>query len=388
MPVPARPEGVYPDGRGRWYFKATAGRDPRTRKRVQVTRRGYRTASDAGKARREFLERVASTGGWRATRGISVDDLLDLYLDGIDVDRRLSAKTRYDYRKYADAYVRPYLGHYRVTGVTSDLVIEWQRRLATSGGAKNAKPLSPNTIRLARAPLAGAFKEAAARGLVSYNPLVSAPRPVRPRSVPRHWSPEQAREFLSLMEHDRTYPVWAFLLGSGVRIGELVWLQWKNVDGSRGRVHIVEFAATLGYALVPSVGKSREAVRSIELDTGLLAILRMQRALQSEERLVAANYDESDYVFTKPSGGAYHPQYLSRLLGRHTSELGLPRVTAHGLRHTSATLMLASGVPPKVAAERLGHADPTLFMNLYSHATPTMHREAAAKIGEMLFGHE
>jgi integrase len=67
---------------------------------------------------------------------------------------------------------------------------------------------------------------------------------------------------------------------------------------------------------------------------------------------------------------------LSRLLATYTTELDVPRLTAHGLRHTSATLMLASGVPPKVAAERLGHADATLFTNLYSHVTPTMQREA------------
>jgi hypothetical protein len=57
-----------------------------------------------------------------------------------------------------------------------------------------------------------------------------------------------------------------------------------------------------------------------------------------------------------------------------------------GLRHTSATLMLASGVPAKVAAERLGHADPTLFTNLYSHVTQTMQEDAASKIGDVLFG--
>ena len=48
--------------------------------------------------------------------------------------------------------------------------------------------------------------------------------------------------------------------------------------------------------------------------------------------------------------------------------------------------MLASGIPPKVAAERLGHSDPSLFMNLYSHVTPTMQREAADTLGEALFG--
>ena len=91
-------------------------------------------------------------------------------------------------------------------------------------------------------------------------------------------------------------------------------------------------------------------------------------------------------VFTKPDGEPYHPQGLSKLLGRVSVEIGLPRLTAHGLRHTCATLMLASGVPPKVAAERLGHADPMLFTNLYSHVTPSMQRAAADKIGVELFG--
>lgn len=111
----------------------------------------------------------------------------------------------------------------------------------------------------------------------------------------------------------------------------------------------------------------------------------MQRTLQADERLAAPEYVDSDHVFTKQAGGSYHPQYLSRLLVTYSSELQLPRLTAHGLRHTSATLMLTSGVPPKVASERLGHSDATLFSNLYSHVTPTMQREAADKIGSTLF---
>ena len=59
---------------------------------------------------------------------------------------------------------------------------------------------------------------------------------------------------------------------------------------------------------------------------------------------------------------------------------------SEAMKSTSATLMLANGVPPKVAAERLGHADPTLFMNLYSHVTPSMQQEAAARISGALFG--
>ena len=98
--MPARPEGVYADGKGGWYFKATLGRDPLTGKRSQVTKRGFRTAAEAARARKELVR-----GDGRATRpsavGMMLNELLDLYLDGIDADERLSVKTRFDYRKNA-----------------------------------------------------------------------------------------------------------------------------------------------------------------------------------------------------------------------------------------------------------------------------------------------
>jgi integrase len=382
----ARPEGVYPDGRGGWYFKVTLGRDPLTGQRSQITRRGFRTAAEAGRARRDAVAKVAAGLLKPSSGSLTVNDLLDLYLDGLDADQRLAAKTRHDYRVYAATYVRRFLGRVKARDVTPETILTWQRQLTKGGGTKDGKPLAPNTIRLARAPLAGAFKLAVEAGVVAVSPLAHTPQPKARRSIPRHWMPEQAREFLALMEGDRTYPLWAFLMGSGLRIGELVWLRWPNVDLDAGVARVVEFATYLGYDVVASDGKSKDAVRTIDLDRGLVGVLRTQRKLQAAERLAAATYQESDCVFTKPAGGPYHPQYLSRTLGQLTSELGLPRLTAHGLRHTCATLMLANGVPAKVAAERLGHADPTLFTNLYSHVTPTMQREAAEKIGAALFG--
>jgi hypothetical protein len=122
--VPTKPEGVYQDSRGGWYFKVSLGTDPLTGRREQITRRGFATASAAGRARREVLGR----------------------------------KTRFDYRSHADTYVRPWLGTRRVRDVTPEVVLTWQRKLTTGGGTKKGKPLSPNTIGLARAPLAGAFK--------------------------------------------------------------------------------------------------------------------------------------------------------------------------------------------------------------------------------------
>jgi integrase len=165
-----------------------------------------------------------------------------------------------------------------------------------------------------------------------------------------------------------------------------VWLRWPNVEFDRKVVRIQEFASPHGYELRASIGKSCDAVRSIDLDDMLVSVLRLQRKSQAEERLAAEVNEETDYVFTPSPGGAYHPQTISQGLARRSEAHGLPRLTALGLRHTGATLTLANGVPPKVAAERLGHADPTLFMNLYSHVTLSMQQEAAAKISGALFG--
>ena len=380
-----RYEGVYRAGNGSWYFKATVGRDPLTGKRIQLTKRGFATATDAARARRDALEAADDGAAPLIAGALLVDELLDVYLDGIDADGRLSVKTRFDYRRNADAYVRPWLGRRKVRELTPEAILTWQRELLEHGGTKKGKALAANSVRLARASLAGAVKLAVERGLLRSNPLASVPRPRPKRSVPKHWTPEEARAFLGSQEGGRLYPLWAFLLGSGVRIGEQVWLRWPNVDLPGRCVRIVEFATTLGWDVVPSSGKSVTSVRTIDLDAGLIEILRRQQEAQRFEAR-APGYEPSEYVFTKSQGGAYHPQHLSKLLAERAVDAGLPRLTAHGLRHTSATLMPSAGVAPKVAAERLGHADPVLFLSLYSHVTPTMQRDAARAIGESLFG--
>jgi len=109
---------------------------------------------------------------------MTVGELLDVYLDGLDADRQLSAKTRFDYRHYADNYVRPHLGAKKVRDLTPDAVVAWQRLLAKQGGTKTGKALSPNTIRLARCPLNGALKLAVEMGVIGTNATARVPHRV------------------------------------------------------------------------------------------------------------------------------------------------------------------------------------------------------------------
>lgn len=397
--------GVYQDSKGAWYFKVRTHKDPETGKWVQVTRRGFTSATDASLARERLVVETADAQSSRApavpqaardatappaaasavpSSAMTVNELIAKYLENANAMNSISSKTAFDYELYADRYVAPWIGDTPIDQVTAAAISEWQLTLATRGGTKNGKPLSANTVRLARAALSGAFKYGLSIGLVAANPVLAVPPPKAKKKTPAHWTPDQAREFLSLQEGDRMFPLWAFLLGTGVRIGETVVLRWANVDIDNRLVRINEFATAHGHELRRTSGKSKDATRTVDIDEHLIAVLAGHRETQTAEA-AAPGYEATEYVFTKPKGGHYHPQWLSRRLAALSVEAGLPRLTAHGLRHTSATLMLAGGVPPKVAAERLGHADTTLFSNLYSHVTPTMQREAADQIGAALF---
>ena len=139
--------------RGKWYFKVTVGQDPLTGKRDQITRRGFATMAEAARERREVLAKVDRGQLAPSSAGLKLDELLDLYLDGIDADKNLALKTRFDYRQYADDYIRPYIGDRRVRDVTPEVILAWQRKLLKEGGAKKkkgkdgkpgpGKPLSP-----------------------------------------------------------------------------------------------------------------------------------------------------------------------------------------------------------------------------------------------------
>ncbi|MDP9365510.1 MAG: site-specific integrase, partial [Chloroflexota bacterium] len=95
-------------------------------------------------------------------------------------------------------------------------------------------------------------------------------------------------------------------------------------------------------------------------------------------------YADQDLTFPNDAGGPLHPNSLARRFRRLIEHAGVPPIRFHDLRHTCATLMLANGEHPKVVQERLGHADIAMTMNLYSHVTSGMQRQAADRLDALI----
>jgi integrase len=116
-----------------------------------------------------------------------------------------------------------------------------------------------------------------------------------------------------------------------------------------------------------------------------VAALRCHRATQLEQRMASAVWMHEDLVFTNEIGG---PIYVANLRRRSFWPLldraGVPRIRFHDLRHTAATLMLTRGIHPKIVSEMLGHSQIAITLDLYSHVTPTMQRDAARELDILL----
>jgi site-specific recombinase XerD len=106
--------------------------------------------------------------------------------------------------------------------------------------------------------------------------------------------------------------------------------------------------------------------------------LRRHRAQQAAERLAwGAGWTDSGLVVTCEDGRPMHPETFSGTFTRLAARAGLPPIRLHDLRHSTASILLARGVHPKVVSELLGHATIALTLDTYSHVIPSLHEEAA-----------
>ena len=133
--------------------------------------------------------------------------------------------------------------------------------------------------------------------------------------------------------------------------------------------------------------KTKRGQRSIALDVTTVDALRAHRKRQVAERLrLGPVWVDTGFVFCGADGTPLHPDTLTTTFSRLRRSIDVPKITLHDLRHTSATLALKAGVHPKVVSERLGHANISITLDLYSHVVEDMQSDAADQIGAVLFG--
>ena len=260
-------------------------------------------------------------------------------------------------------------------------------------GGVGGRPLSSRSVHLTHTVLRMALSDAVEGAKLTRNPIDRVPRRQRPThkaepSDEQHWEPDEARQFLVATADDRLGPFWALALDTGARRGELCALRWSDVDLDVGRVTIHRNRVLVGGNPAESTVKGKRKNRTLDIHTLTVSALRSLRARQATERLAAGEAweQEGEHVFTDELGRPLRPDSVSRWFDAAVKTAGLPPISLHGLRHTSATLALAAGVELHVLSERLGHADAKVTMGVYAHVLEEQQTDAAEQIGSQLYG--
>jgi integrase len=248
--------------------------------------------------------------------------------------------------------------------------------------------LAPSSIRVIRGILHAMLESAVKWELLGRNvcDVVEAPRV--PATAHTILSPVQARVFLQAAEDAYYAPLFTVALCTGLRIGELRGLRWSDVDWEHRRLSVARRIAWVnGEGWNEDTPKTASGRRSIPLVDVALDALRRQRRQQMEARLAAGpDWHESERIFSDACGDVPSRMGVNRALDRVLTAAELPEMTFHELRHSTASLLMALGVHPKVVQEILGHSRIGTTIDTYSHTTPDLHRDAMDKLGQVLTG--
>jgi integrase len=196
---------------------------------------------------------------------------------------------------------------------------------------------------------------------------------------------EEAGRLLEAIKHRRVYWLVLIALATGMRRGEILAIRWKNVDLERGLARVVESLEQTKSGLRFKAPKTEKS-RAIALPGFVVEELRRLKRQQAEELFAQGVRQSGDTLICgRYDGGPMPPRSLTHEFAKVAGRAGdVPRVRFHDLRHSHATQLLAAGVHPKVAQERLGHTTITTTLDLYSHVTETMQADAAAKLDTAL----
>ena len=353
---------------GGWQVTVELGRDPVTgkRRRRRVVVRGsrrdaQRVLTDAMATRDRGIDLNPS--------GVLLGDYFDRWLDE-HARLRVKASTLKRYRQLATR-LKPFLGDLALRDLRPPHI---QRAYAALLG----EGLAAQTVLHHHTLLKQTLKQAVQWGLLASNPAGDVTPPRVERRETRTLSAEEVALVEGAATDDEFRRLIRVAVTTGLRLGELMGLKWKDIDFDGSRLLVQRTASYQDRQTTLGPPKTEKIRRPVALSQGTLAVLREHRSSQRAHRLkVGPAYRDSDFVFPAADGSVQPPYRISGRFKDLVARVGIEGVRFHDLRHTMATLALGAGVHVKIVSERLGHSTTQTTLETYSHVSPDLQREAA-----------
>jgi integrase len=300
----------------------------------------------------------------------------------------VSAKPAERYQQLIRCQIEPFIGGKLLQKLTEEEVEAWHAQLLTAGRHDGAGGIATRTVKDAHRVLSKALDEAVRHKLVPRNVCALQRPPKVVSEEMRILSPEQVVGFPALLDGYEIAAVSVTALFTGMRRGELLGLDWDNVDLDAKLIKVrksLEETDEGGLQCKPP--KTKAGKRDITLPDIIVETLQAHRKRLLERRLQLGlgKLGKDDLVFPDWEGSPQRPDSFSSRWSELSRKLKLG-VSFHELRHTHASQLIDAGVDVVTISKRLGHASPTITLSIYAHLFQKDDSKAAAAINAALKG--
>ena len=323
-------------------------------KRRKSTKRGFATKREAEEWLRNFLITQ------KADFDMKFADFWKMYC--ADMETRLREHTMRTKKYIVELKILPYFGNKRVNDITAADIRQWQNELIKIG-------YSPTYLKTINNQLSAIFNYAVRYYDLKSNPCAKAGSMGKSKAEEMDfWTGEEFRRFIdSVMNKRLSYMAFMTLYWTGMRLGELLALNPKDVDLEKRTISITKSYQRLGKKDVITPPKTPKSKRVITIPEFLAADIK-----DYMDSLYDLQEDDRLFPITK--------YYLEHEMQRGIKESGVKRIRVHDLRHSHASMLIELGFSPLEIANRLGHEKVETTLNTYAHLYPNKQTKLAERL--------
>ncbi len=212
---------------------------------------------------------------------------------------------------------------------------------------------------------------------------VEPPKPKKYKA--KYLTDKQTERLLEVAKTSDIYIPIAIGIFTGGRRGEVLGINWNNVNLEKGYINIGDNLCATKHGIIIKRPKSKDSIRKIAIPNTLVEILKMHKQEQEKNKiLLGREYEDNNMVCCYPDGRYFNPKRFSTKYKEFLERNNLPVVRFHDLRHSHASLLVKLGIQPKEISARLGHSSIGITMDLYSHLYEDADTKVAEKFGELI----
>jgi integrase len=355
----------------RWLFKMDVGRDPGTGKRKSTTRRGFKRKSDAEKAAAKLLRELQD--GYMKKDDITFEEVYQEWYS--KHMRQIKPSTRHTKESKFKKHILPHFAKLKMKNINTPYCQKFVDKLADTLTSYKDYVIQANLV----------FKYAVRQEYLMNNPMDRIEYPLEEDTFLaneeeelKFWEKEVFQKVISKGEKElpfRDYAMIRLFLFSGLRKGEVSGLFEDDLIASKKSVRVSKTVFWRNKEFILMTPKTKNSYREVELDEYTFKLLQQLVKMNKELRMLHGNPDVQKFLFPRQDLKPMRAAYPNDVLNRVCKRIGVENVGVHGLRHTHASMLFASGASMKDVQERLGHARLDTTMNLYTHITKERKQE-------------